>query len=133
MLRPIFTLLLVGHPLPGPLPQAGEGVVRKPSSLTLRPLRLCGEVFTQNIMTTRTLPAYAELQCASNFSFLRGASHPEELAARAAELGYAALAITDECSLGGVVHAHIEAKKQGLNLIMGRKFQLHNEDRRPDF
>ena len=48
------------------------------------------------------LPGYAELQCQSNFSFLQGASHPEELAARAAELGYAALAITDECSLAGV-------------------------------
>ena len=48
------------------------------------------------------LPAYAELHCLSNFSFLRGASHPEELVARAAALGYAALAITDECSLAGV-------------------------------
>lgn len=44
-----------------------------------------------------TLPGYAELQCQSNFSFLQGASHPEELVARAAELGYAALALTDEC------------------------------------
>ena len=43
------------------------------------------------------LPAYAELHCLSNFSFLRGASHPEELAARAAKLGYTALAVTDEC------------------------------------
>ena len=50
------------------------------------------------------LPGYAELHC-QNFSFLQGASHPEELAARAAELGYAALAITDECSLAGVVRA----------------------------
>ena len=47
------------------------------------------------------LPAYAELHCLSNFSFLRGASHPEELVARAHELGYSALAITDECSLRG--------------------------------
>ena len=46
---------------------------------------------------------YAELHCLSNFSFLRGASHPEELVARAAHLGYRALAITDECSLSGVV------------------------------
>ena len=84
-------------------------------------------------MTTPTLPAYAELQCASNFSFLRGASHPEELAARAAELGYAALAITDECSLGGVVRAHVEAKKRGLHLIIGSQFQLHNEDGSPAF
>ena len=54
------------------------------------------------------LPGYAELHCASNFSFLTGASHPEELVARAQALGYAALAITDECSLGGVVRAHAE-------------------------
>ena len=45
------------------------------------------------------LPAYAELHCLSNFSFLRGASHPEELIARAQELGYSALALTDECSI----------------------------------
>jgi len=43
------------------------------------------------------LPAYAELHCLSNFSFLRGASHPEELVERAANQGYAALALTDEC------------------------------------
>ena len=45
--------------------------------------------------------AYAALRCMSNFSFLRGASHPEELVRRAGELGYAALALTDECSLAG--------------------------------
>jgi error-prone DNA polymerase len=71
-----------------------------------------------------SLPAYAELHCASNFSFLRGASHPEELVTRATELGYAALAITDECSLAGVVRAHVEAKQQGLHLIIGSQFQL---------
>ncbi|MCH1989615.1 error-prone DNA polymerase, partial [Achromobacter xylosoxidans] len=70
------------------------------------------------------LPGYAELQCQSNFSFLQGASHPEELAARAAELGYAALAITDECSLAGVVRAHMEAKTQKLPLIIGATFRL---------
>ncbi|WP_313462964.1 PHP domain-containing protein, partial [Achromobacter sp.] len=70
------------------------------------------------------LPGYAELQCQSNFSFLPGASHPEELAARAAELGYAALALTDECSLAGVVRAHMEAKSLKLPLIIGATFQL---------
>jgi error-prone DNA polymerase len=74
------------------------------------------------------LPEYAELQCASNFSFLRGASHPEELVARAAQLGYAALAITDECSLAGVVRAHVEAKKLGLYLVIGSQFHLKNEN-----
>jgi hypothetical protein len=51
------------------------------------------------------LPAYAELFCLSNFSFLQGASHAEELVDRAVQLGYAALAVTDECSLAGVVGA----------------------------
>ena len=56
---------------------------------------------------------YAELHCLSNFTFLRGASHAEELVAQAKELGYAALAITDECSLAGVVRAHAAVKKTG--------------------
>src|ERR1700682_5171202 len=68
--------------------------------------------------------SYAELHCISNFTFLRGASHPEELVARAYELGYAALAITDECSLAGMVRAHIEAKKCKLPLIIGSEFRL---------
>ena len=55
--------------------------------------------------------SYAELHCLTNFSFLRGASHPEELVERAVELGYAALAITDECSVAGVVRAHVAAKR----------------------
>jgi len=70
------------------------------------------------------LPDYAELQCASNYSFLRGASHPDELVERAAKLGYRALAITDECSLAGVVRAHVSTKKSGLQLIIGTQFQL---------
>ncbi|HHJ14159.1 MAG TPA: error-prone DNA polymerase [Gammaproteobacteria bacterium] len=64
-------------------------------------------------------PAYAELFCLSNFSFLRGASHPEELVQRAHELGYHALAITDECSLAGAVRAHLAARDTGLRLILG--------------
>jgi len=70
------------------------------------------------------LPAYAELHCLSNFSFLRGASHPEELVARAHQLGYSALAITDECSFAGVVRAHGAAKAYGLPLIVGSEIQL---------
>jgi error-prone DNA polymerase len=65
------------------------------------------------------LPDYAELHCLSNFSFLRGASHPEELVARAHALGYRALALTDECSLAGAVRAHQAAKACGLPLIFG--------------
>ena len=60
------------------------------------------------------LPDYAELHCLSNFSFLRGASHPQELVERAAALGYKALALTDECSLAGIVRAHTAAKALGL-------------------
>ncbi|MEK6245643.1 MAG: error-prone DNA polymerase [Pseudomonadota bacterium] len=68
------------------------------------------------------LPEYAELHCLSNFSFLRGASHAEELVGRAAELGYSALAITDECSLAGIVRAHVAAKERGFKLIVGSEF-----------
>ena len=68
--------------------------------------------------------AYAELHCLSNFSFLRGASHPEELVLRAHELGYGALAITDECSLAGVVRAHLEARRCGLPLLVGSELAL---------
>ena len=70
------------------------------------------------------LPAYAELHCLSNFSFLRGASHPEELVERAQKQGYAALAITDECSLAGVVRAHVAAKELGFPLIIGSEFRI---------
>jgi error-prone DNA polymerase len=62
---------------------------------------------------------YAELHALSNFSFLRGASHPEELVARAKALGYRALALTDECSFAGIVRAHLEAKRCELPLIVG--------------
>lgn len=62
---------------------------------------------------------YAELHCTSNFSFLQGGSHPEELVARAAELGYAAIAITDRASLSGMVRAHAAAKEVGIKLIVG--------------
>ena len=72
------------------------------------------------------LPAYAELHCLSNFSFLRGASHPEELVRRAAGLGYTALALTDECSVAGVVRAHEAAKETGLKLLIGSEVQLQD-------
>ena len=65
---------------------------------------------------------YAELHALTNFSFLRGASQPEELVLQAVKLGYRALAITDECSLAGVVRAHIAAKQHGLPLIIGAEF-----------
>jgi error-prone DNA polymerase len=71
-----------------------------------------------------SLPTYAELHCLTNFTFLRGASHAEELVLRAKALGYSALAITDECSLAGVVRAHVAAKKHGLKLIIGTEVQI---------
>ncbi|MEO7760288.1 MAG: error-prone DNA polymerase [Casimicrobiaceae bacterium] len=69
-------------------------------------------------------PSYAELHCISNFSFLRGASHPEELVERAQTLGYGALALTDECSMAGTVRAHLAARQNGLKLIIGAEFVL---------
>lgn len=77
---------------------------------------------------------YAELACASNFSFLTGASHPQELVARAAALGYSALAISDECSLAGVVRALEEARRcvqrgQPIEFIPGSSFRLENGSR----
>jgi error-prone DNA polymerase len=75
-------------------------------------------------MNPPTLPDYAELRCLSNFSFLRGASHPEELVERAKKLGYQALAMVDECSLAGVVRAHVAAKEHQLKLLIGSQFQV---------
>src|SRR4051794_33375680 len=106
--------------------------------------------FSGAVSASTLLPGYAELHCLSNFSFLRGASHPQELAAAALEHGYTALAITDECSLAGVVRAHgaikeIEAKvhaaieaarlagqplpdKSTLKLIIGTELHLTDAD-----
>jgi error-prone DNA polymerase len=69
-------------------------------------------------------PAYAELHCLSDFSFLRGASSAEDLFVRAAQCGYDALAITDECSLSGIVRAHEAARITGVRLIVGAEFRL---------
>jgi error-prone DNA polymerase len=71
--------------------------------------------------------AYAELHCVSNFTFLRGASHPSELVQQAHELKYRALALTDECSMAGVVRAHDAAKKFGLKLIVGSEFHTTDD------
>ncbi len=71
-------------------------------------------------------PAYAELHCLSNFSFLRGASHPAELVEHAARLAYEALALTDECSVAGVVRAWEAARECGLKLIIGSELRLED-------
>jgi error-prone DNA polymerase len=73
------------------------------------------------------LPDYAELRCLSNFSFLRGASRPEELVERARSLGYSALALTDECSMAGMVRAHVAAREQGLKLLVGSQFRVRGD------
>jgi error-prone DNA polymerase len=70
---------------------------------------------------------YAELHCISNFSFLRGASHPAELVYQAHEHGYSALALTDECSMAGIVRAHEAAKECGLKLIVGAEFRTPDD------
>lgn len=67
---------------------------------------------------------YTELQVTSNFSFLRGASHPEELVEYAKELGYRQLAITDRNTLAGIVRAHVAAKRSGIRLIAGVRLDL---------
>ncbi|WP_144393785.1 error-prone DNA polymerase [Pleionea sediminis] len=70
---------------------------------------------------------YYELFCQSNFSFLVGASHPEELVYKAKEQGYSGLAITDECSFAGCVRAHVTAKKVKIHLIIGSFFRVNLE------
>ena len=67
---------------------------------------------------------YTELQVTSNFSFLRGASHPEELVEQAAAMGYTSIAITDRNSFAGIVRAHVAAKKTGIRLIIGCRIDL---------
>ena len=69
---------------------------------------------------------YAQLHTTTNFTFLTGASHPAEFVQRADELGYDALAITDECSLAGVVKAFVAAEELGVKLIIGSRFRLSN-------
>ncbi|MHB8624398.1 MAG: error-prone DNA polymerase [Sulfuricaulis sp.] len=83
----------------------------------------------KSAIPSQTTPAYAELHCCSNFSFLRGASHPEELITQAQALGYSALALTDECSLAGVVRAHLAARDLGIQLIIGSEFRLDDGPR----
>ncbi|MCX5732622.1 MAG: PHP domain-containing protein, partial [Deltaproteobacteria bacterium] len=68
---------------------------------------------------------YAELRCRSNFSFLEGASHPEELVDRAADLGLEGLVLADRNGLHGVVRAHARARQRGLPLVVGAEVACH--------
>src|SRR3984893_6817340 len=67
------------------------------------------------------MSAYAELAVTTNFSFLRGASHPQEMVARADELGLAAIGIADRNSFAGVVRAYDEARKRNIKLLVGTR------------
>jgi error-prone DNA polymerase len=67
------------------------------------------------------MPAYAELAVTTNFSFLRGASHPEELAMQASALGLAGIGVADRNSVAGVVRAHEAAKEHGVRLAVGAR------------
>ena len=67
---------------------------------------------------------YTELQVTSNFSFLRGASHPDELVEQAALLGYKSIGITDRNTLAGVVRAHVAAKSKAIQLLVGCRLDL---------
>ncbi|HEY1432395.1 MAG TPA: error-prone DNA polymerase [Stellaceae bacterium] len=71
-------------------------------------------------------PRYAELQVTTNFSFLRGASHPDELVLTAAALGHRAIAITDRNSFAGIVRAHHAAKQVGIQLVVGCRLDLRD-------
>ncbi len=90
-------------------------------------------------MSTERKPSYAELQVATNFSFLRGASHPHEYIWRARELGYKGIAVTDYNSLAGVVRAHTAARDAGVPLAVGCRLEVdfqgqlthHISDRSP--
>ncbi|RZJ15964.1 MAG: PHP domain-containing protein, partial [Haliea sp.] len=84
------------------MPEREESLQLGPDSEDLPPVLSSGTELLPDV-----LPRYAELHCITNFSFQRGASHPHELVERAYHLGYEALAITDECSVAGVVQALI--------------------------
>nr|WP_298108977.1 error-prone DNA polymerase [uncultured Pseudomonas sp.] len=85
-----------------------------------------GDRAKQEARAEATEPGYAELHCLSNFSFQRGASSAQELFERAKRHGYRALAITDECSLAGIVRAWQAAKEIGLALIVGSEMRIEN-------
>jgi error-prone DNA polymerase len=96
-------------------------------------------------MTLADSQAYAELHCLSAFSFLRGASEPQELVERAVQMGYTALALTDECSLAGVVRAHKQLREMReaaaaeggdpvtLKLLIGSEFLVRDDAGTPRF
>src|SRR6185295_8412007 len=111
------------HPSKSLLPKTTAqqpGYARKAAENTAKAVKATKAANAVTSAEVQSSPVgYCELHCVSNFTFQRGASHPDELVARAKELGYAALAITDEASLAGIVRAHVAAKDAGLKLIVG--------------
>jgi error-prone DNA polymerase len=108
---------------------AVDGVDREtPGGRTPRARQLALRMRAANDDATANdgLPAYAELHCLSDFSFLRGAASAEELFLRARDCGYEALAITDECSLAGIVRALEASRATGLRLVVGSEFRLQD-------
>ena len=81
---------------------------------------------TPTVRASSSQVRYAELQVTSNFSFLRGASHPEELVEQAANLGHHAIAVTDVNSLAGIVRAHLAAAECGMRFITGCRLSLRH-------
>ncbi len=90
---------------------------RNPDAATTRPEPVASDAGND-------APDYAELCVTSNFTFLQGASHPEEMVQTAAALGYRAIAVTDLHSLAGVVRAHVAAKERGISLVIGARLRL---------
>ena len=78
------------------------------------------------------MTAYAELQVTTNFSFLRGASHAQELVRRAAALGHRAIGVTDRNTLAGVVRAHMAARARDIQLVVGARLDLCRDLATPD-
>src|SRR4029077_10259759 len=134
--------ILLARPAPAhpPRRRAGAGFLRMVAGREKRAARFIGGWRTRRAAASGSMarraagicmaslpepqPAYAELQITSNFSFLRGASHPEELAIAAAALGLAGFALIDRNSLAGVVRAHDRAKKVGVPFIVGSRLDF---------
>jgi error-prone DNA polymerase len=85
-----------------------------------------GGIYTDCLPDMSIAPDYTELQVSTNFSFLRGASHPDELAIQAAALGHRAIGVADRNSLAGVVRAHLGAKQAGIPLLVGARLDVRD-------
>jgi error-prone DNA polymerase len=91
---------------------------------TIPKIKPINGLYTDFLLKKGCLMEYSELQVTSNFSFLRGASHPEELVEHAAALGYKTIAITDRNSFAGIVRGHVAAKEKGIRLIPACRLDL---------